>query len=56
MDSPQLNQNQECAGPREFATREHEPEKFNAILTELNRLLEERDQKRRRESAAQGSH
>ena len=55
MDSPQLNTQQEWRGLCELAIREYDPEKFSAILTELNRLLEERDQNRRRESA-QGSY
>ena len=55
MDSPQLNTQQEWRGLCELAIREYDPEKFSAILTELNRLLAERDQNRRRESA-QGSY
>jgi len=52
MDSRQSNTNQEWRSLCELAIREHEPDKFNAIVTELSRLLEERDQKRSGESAA----
>jgi hypothetical protein len=52
MDSRQSNPNQEWRSLCELAIREHEPDKFNAIVSELSRLLEERDQKRSGESAA----
>ncbi len=47
MDSPQSNTNERWRGLCELAISEYDPEKFRAILKELNRLLDERDQKRR---------
>jgi hypothetical protein len=47
MDSPRSNTNEGWRGLCELAVGEDDPEKFHAILKELNRLLDERDQKRR---------
>jgi len=44
MESLQSNMNEGWRGLCELAIREDDPKKFHAILTELNRLLEEREQ------------
>jgi hypothetical protein len=46
MESSHSNTNEAWRGVCELAVREHDWEKFRAILKELNRLLEERDQRR----------
>lgn len=51
MDSPQPNTSERWRGLCKLAISEHDPEKFRAILQELNHLLNERDQKERRGSA-----
>ena len=49
MDSSQSNTNQEWRGLCELALSEYDPEKFRAIVTQPNRLLDERDERRRRD-------
>jgi hypothetical protein len=56
MDSPQSSTNEGWRGLCELAISEHDPEKFRAILKELNRLLDERDQKRRRDLLKVATH